>query len=122
MNIERELSLINFSYYLKANPDKVQGLAREYYTQFLEQQSKIRDLEQSCKELKAEKKELYTDYKLLRKELEKEQRRNSTAGGSVATKALLSAGDCFKKKNIASNCDLHLRLPNFLSPNPHNYL
>lgn len=99
MNIERELRLINFLYHLKANPNKVQELAIEYYAKYLEQQEKIKDLKQSSLELKAEKKELYADYELLRKELEKEQ-----------------------KKNLTNGCDLHLTLPTFLPPNPHNYL
>jgi hypothetical protein len=99
MNIEQELSLLNFSYYLKTHPDKTNDLAIDYYAKFLEQQSKIRDLERNCRELEAGKKELYADYELLRQELEKEQRRNITNG-----------------------CDLHLRLPDFLPSNPHNYL
>ena len=99
MNIERELSLANFSYHLKANPDQARYVAFKYYIKFLNQQEKISNLEQNCKKLEREQEELYADYEILRMALEKEQRRN-----------------------IASDCDLHLRLPDFLAPNPHNYL
>ena len=83
MNIERELSLINFSYYLKANLDQAIYVAFKYYGKFLNQQNKTsnleqncQDLEQSCKELEREQEELSADYELLRIALEKEQRKN----------------------------------------------
>ena len=106
MNIERELSLTNFSNYLEANPNQVEYVAFQYYNKFLDQQNKIsnleqncQDLEQTCKELEQENQDIYANYELLRLELSKEQ-----------------------SKNIDSDCDLYLRLPNFLPSNPHNYL
>ena len=105
MNIERELNLINFSYQLKANPEKVQKLALEYYAQFLNQQDQIknleqncRDLERGCKELEIEKANIYAELEMLRISLEQEQNKDN------------------------SDRDLHLSLPSFLPANPHNYL
>ena len=105
MNIERELNLINFSYYLKANPSLVQKLAIDYYAKFLIQQDRINDLEQNCqdleqgyKELETEKASLYAELESLRIAIEQERYSNDT------------------------NCNLHLTLPSFLSANPHHYL
>ena len=106
MNIERELSLTNFSNYLEAYPNQVKYVAFQYYNKFLDQQNKIsnleqncHDLEQNCQELEQENQDIYADYELLRLALEEEQ-----------------------SKNIDSDLKLHLELPNFLPSNPHNYL
>lgn len=104
MNIERELNLINFSYHLKANPEKAIELAIEYYARFLSQQDRIKDLEQNCQDLKRGYKELETEKAWIYAELE----------------SLRIAIEEQSKNNL--DCDLYLTLPSFLPANPHNYL